>query len=122
MVAVALVLNLISLGILNRKKELGILKALGARNKDLFAIYFSEALILSAVIFVLSLAAAFGGAALLNYEFRTGYNADFSVFSVNVRSVLTVFAASFVLNFVATLLPLQKIKKMNPIDSIKTTG
>lgn len=121
-VAVALVLNLISLGILNRKKELGILKALGARNKDLFAIYFSEALILSAVIFVLSLAAAFGGAALLNYEFRTGYNADFSVFSVNVRSVLTVFAASFVLNFVATLLPLQKIKKMNPIDSIKTTG
>lgn len=115
------VINTIGVGILNRTKEIGILKALGAKNKDLFAIYFTEAFIISAITFIAGICLSFAVAAFLNYAVMVSYANIFKLFFVSWWSVLVVFIASFVFTFLATLFPLLKIKKLNPIDSLKTT-
>ncbi len=118
-IMVIMVINLISISILSRKKEIGILKALGAKNRDIFAIYFSESFILAVSVFLLSLGGAIGGIAFLDKDFRTGSTLPVTVIKTDVFIVLTILAASFAAIFLATLIPLNKIKKMNPVDSIK---
>lgn len=58
-VLVLLVINLISFSIASRKKEVGILSALGASNGDITSIFLLETLIISAISFVILLALTF---------------------------------------------------------------
>ena len=46
--------NFISTSIVYKKREIGVLRAIGARAKDVFAIFFSESMIICLINFILS--------------------------------------------------------------------
>jgi ABC-type lipoprotein release transport system permease subunit len=54
-----MLLNFISVSIANKKKDIGILRAIGARKIDVFKIFFSEALFIGVVCSLLAIIGTF---------------------------------------------------------------
>ena len=72
-VLVLVVINLISLSIMDRKKEIGILSALGTQNRDIAKIFTIETLIISLISFIFNLGALFAFTAFFNFEYSKIY-------------------------------------------------
>ncbi len=119
LILLLLVMNLISFSIMNRKKEIGILSALGATNRDLTKIFLIEALLIAAVTFVFNVAAIVVASALFNKFFSAAITLTAPLLRVDIFTVITLIIASFGLLLIAALLPIRKIIKLKPIDAIK---
>lgn len=116
-----LVINLISFSITSRKKEIGILSALGTSNKDVTSIFLIETGIISVIIFVVNFALSFTFAAVANLFFS---KAEFSsiilsFLRVDLLTIAITIGLSFGLLLLAAMIPLYKIIKLKPIDTIR---
>ena len=118
-VLILMAINLISSSITSRKKEIGILAALGANNRDITRIFIFETLVISVICFVLTLVLAFVFAAVFNAVFCQSYSYKIPFFKVDIFVVLTLIASSFGLLLLAALIPIRKIVKLKPIDAIR---
>ena len=119
---VMLVINLISLSITNRKREIGILSALGTSNKDVTKIFLFETLVIAAVCFVVTLILVFILAVVLNVLASYDYaGIVISIFRVDIITVAVLAVSSFGLLLLAAWIPTSKIAKLKPIDAIRNT-
>ena len=114
-----MVINLISFSITARKKEIGILSALGASTKDVTRIFIFETLVISAISFVSTLVLAVVFALTFNYVFCGTYEYTLPLFRVDIFTILTLVATSFGLLLLAAWIPIRKIAKLKPIDAIR---
>lgn len=108
-----LLMNFLSVNISGRKKQLGILRALGARKKDVVNICLSESLIIACVDFVLSLTGVLILCFILNKLFFL------SLFNVGILHIIALMLLSFGVSALATIIPVVKIASERPVDIIK---
>lgn len=118
--AALLLLNFISASIAAKSKEIGILRAVGARGLDVFRIFFSEAFIFAIVCFVLS---SFGSAWLCNM-INAGITSTTIVPTVellnyNLVNIGVNLLVSLVVSAVATFLPVLHAARKPPVESIR---
>ena len=118
-VLILLVINLISFSILDRKKEIGVLTALGTANRDLTKIFVLETILISAVTLVVSLAGAIGITYFISSDHFSIYVNYIPLLQVDVLTVAVAIVTSFGFPLLATLIPLRKIGKLNPVDAIR---
>ena len=113
-----LLFNFISVSITNKKREIGILRAVGARSADVFKIFFSESVIIAAICFVLSLIAGFVVCGVLNDLLAPELGA--AIFVFGPLSILVLLGIAAVTSFIATFLPVYSIAKKKPVESIRS--
>ena len=120
-VLILLVINLISFSIASRKKEIGILSAIGTSNKDITSIFLLETGLIAAISFVITLALSFIFVLVFNVVFSKIdlLSVLFPFLRVDILTVAILLALSFGLLLLAALLPIRKIIKLKPIDAIK---
>ncbi len=111
--------NFISVSISSKTREIGILRAIGARGIDVFKIFILEALMITGTCFILSTIASFVVCSLANKSL-IGSMIGMSVLNFGVLSVLMLLAMSVFISFVATLSPVIKASKKSPVDSIRS--
>lgn len=111
-VSALLLMNYLSVTIELRKRELGILRALGGRKADVVLICLFESLLIAAAIFVLSLIATFVWCVLVN-----GYY-GIPLFIVGPVPVLFLALLCFGVAALATILPVYRISKRKPVEII----
>ena len=111
--------NFISVGIENKKKEIGIIRAVGARGVDVFKIFIIEALIITSLCFVLS---AVTSVVLCNIINISASESFMQISFLNFRFVnaLILLVLSSIIAFIATILPVGKYVKSSPVDSIRS--
>ena len=119
LILLLLVINLISFSIAARKKEIGILSALGTPTRDVTRIFVFETLVIGAVTFVLTLILAVVFALVFNTVYCGAFEYTLPLFKVDIFTLLTLVAASFGLLLLAALIPIRKISKLKPIDAIR---
>ena len=107
--------NFLAVNIGMHTREFGILRALGARKRDVMKIALSEGLAVAALEFVLALLGVTAVNAIVNYVLML------SIFSLGWLATLLFFALSFGSATVASLLSMRKVIKMQPIEVIKGT-
>lgn len=113
-----LLMNFIGTSISYKKREIGILRAVGARSSDVFKIFFSEALIIALINFILSVAAVIAMNTFIGNALRTeGLN--ITLLSFGARQLLLMLAISIAVAVIASFLPVNKIARRKPIDAIK---
>ena len=99
-----------------RTKEIGILRALGERKKDIRRLFTSEsvfiglfsailALLMVAVVSVIIIHALYG---LIKYN----------IVQINVGNVIFAIVIAIVISFIAALLPARRAANLNPIDAL----
>ena len=119
--AALLLLNFISASIAAKTKEIGILRAVGARGADVFRIFFSEAFIFAMICFVLSsigagiLCNAINNSVMESTIIPTAALLNFNVLNVGITLLISLFVSA-----IATFIPVFKAARKSPVDSIRT--
>ncbi len=112
-----LLFNFISVSISNKKKEIGILRAVGARSTDVFTIFYAESSIITLICFALAMIACFAICPILNSQIAAALGA--SIFVFGPVSWLVMLGIAVLTSVVATFLPVYVIAKKRPVESIR---
>ena len=113
-----LLMNFISISISYKKKEIGILRALGARGSDVYGIFLNESLIITMINFVVAVAATIGFTILINNLVVQDLGIALMLLSFGIRQVGLLFGVSLLVALVGSFLPTNRISRMKPIDAI----
>ncbi len=107
------IINTMFMIVMERRKEFGIMKALGAERWSILGIVITEAVILGAVGGIVGIGLGFIGTDVLNslYPFRLA--------SISLRLVAISFAYSILLAVLAALYPAYQAVKVNPVEAMR---
>ena len=118
--AALMLLNFISASISAKSKEIGILRAVGARGTDVFKIFFSEAFIIAMICFVL---AAVGAGFVCNIVNNSVTQLEMiqtsKLLDYNLVNIGLIFLISMVISAIATFFPVFSASKKSPVESIR---
>lgn len=115
--AALLLSNFISVSISYKKKEIGILRAVGARSFDVFKIFFSESFFIATICVAIAIFASVSLCVAINATLITLISASLLVFGIN--SLVVLIGVAFVTVVVATFLPVWSAAKKKPVESIR---
>ena len=113
-----LLMNFIATSISYKKREIGILRAVGARSSDVFKIFFSEAFIIAIINFILSTAVVVGGIVFVNAWMRNN-GINITVLNYGARQFILMLLISIGVALLASFLPVYNIARRKPVDAIK---
>lgn len=113
-----LLMSFISTSISYKRREIGILRALGARGKDVFSIFFNESAIIAFINFVLATIATIVVCAVINWSIINELGINITLLVVGPLQIGIIFGVSFLSAFIASLIPVMKIAHKKPIDAI----
>ena len=109
--------NFISVSISQKKREIGILRAVGARGTDVFKIFFSESFFISLICVLLSTIGSLVLCSVLNTSLAEGVGASLFVFGIASFAVLV--GVALLTAVAATFLPVFNAARKKPVDSIR---
>lgn len=116
--AALLMMNFVANSVTAKKREIGILRAVGARGIDVYGIFFHESEIIALMNTVVASIAAGVVAWALNNSVVNQYHIPLAIFAFSWRTVLVILALSILVSAVASFLPSYLISRKKPIDSI----
>ncbi|WP_426334673.1 ATP-binding cassette domain-containing protein [Paenibacillus silvae] len=112
-----MILVVLYISVVERTKEIGILRAIGARKKDIRRIFFSESALLGAFSGIIAVIAALGLSYVLNILLEQAFGAalihlsgDYMLFGLVVSTGISVIAG---------LMPSSKAAKLDPMESLR---
>ena len=115
--AALMFLNFITVSIASKQKDIGILRAIGARKSDVFKIFFSESLFIATVCTILALIFTFVAEFFLDRYFVS--EIGISVLQFSFITVGLVMAVSLFIALIATFIPVLHSSKKPPVESIR---
>ncbi|MEK6944907.1 MAG: ABC transporter permease [Thermoproteota archaeon] len=114
------IMNTMYTSVLERTKEIGVMKSIGAKNSAIFTIFFVESGLLGMVGgvigIILGLAFAFG----LSAAGRAFLGSELIQASISPFLVIGALMFSFILGTAFGVLPAYQASKLNPVDSLRS--
>ena len=114
-----MLLNYVSASITTKTKEIGILRAVGARGSDLFKIFFSESGLMSAICLVISIIASVIVVWRINEVFKSGLMKA-ALLNFGVLNILVIIGGAILITVLGTIVPVIIASKKQPVESIRT--
>lgn len=116
-------LNTLSISLLQRTKEVGILKALGAKRTDIFKMFILEAFLISFFGGAMGLLFGYGAAKGINYGMNmlaTKYGvAAASFVEVPTAFVISIIVFIFCLGLVTGIFPAMRASKIHALEALR---
>ncbi|MDE6189576.1 MAG: ABC transporter ATP-binding protein/permease [Clostridia bacterium] len=112
--------NYIAVSISYKKREIGILRAVGAKSSDVFSIFFSESLIIALINFVLAFVVCLVGCTLLNRMLRNDYGFEITLLNFGIRQIGLMLLISVGVALIASFVPVYRLSRKKPIETIRT--
>lgn len=116
--SILLLVNYILTSVMIRKKEIGILRALGARKVDILKIFFTESCMIGLMAAIVSLMSAYFVTVYLNHFISNILYFDISFIRFTVVPIFLIILGVVIFTFMASLGALRRISMMRPIDII----
>ena len=114
-----LVMSYIGNSISYKKKEIGVLRALGATGRDVYRIFTWESLIILGIVAAISLIILFGGCIAVNIVMKNQLGIYITLLVVGIRQIALVCGVCFVIALIASFFPTFRISRMQPIDAMQ---
>ncbi|CAN5398794.1 ABC transporter permease [soil metagenome] len=123
-VAVLGMFNTLTISLLERTREIGLMMALGARRRDMRILFVLEAALISIVGAVVGIAIAYIGGAIVNLLINLnaqsrGVTQWFNLFSTPLWSIVAVIGATVIVGLIVVYLPARRAERINPIDALR---
>ena len=114
-----MLMNFIATSITNKKREIGILRAVGARGNDVFGIFFNESIIIAIINWIVSVIVSGSAVYFINTAFRTKYNFLVTILHFGILQILLMLGLSLIVAFVASFIPVYRVSIKKPIEAIR---
>jgi len=119
-VAGFVIMNSIYTSVLERKKEIGIFKAIGAKNSDIALFFIIETILISLLGGVIGLFAGFSIGRVVEYLTNSSLDSEMLIVTLDIRLISFAFVFSLILGLISTAYPALKAAKLNPVDAIRS--
>lgn len=110
--------NFVVTSISYRKKEIGVLRSLGARSIDVIKIFLWEGLIMALISGIITSVLLVIVSSILNDIIMNGISLILTPFIVGIRQFIVIFLLVFVVVIISCIFPIKRMSKMRPIDAI----
>lgn len=114
-----LLFNFITASIHAKRKEIGILRALGASGGDVFKIFMSESAIVVIICSIVSVILTGVISSAVNASVSAQFGIPFSMFTFGIVSVAMIFGIAVVTAVISTFLPVWKNARKRPVEAIR---
>jgi putative ABC transport system permease protein len=114
------IMNTMYTAVLERTKEIGIMKSIGARNSAIFTLFFIESGFLGLVGGILGILFGAGLAYSLAFFGRLALGSDLIRVSISPFLVIGALAFSFILGTLFGVLPAIRASKLRPVDALRS--
>ena len=111
--------NFIATSVSHKKREIGILRAIGSRSNDVFRIFFAESFIIAMINFVLAVIGTGVVTFIVNNLLRNQVGILITILSFGVRQIVLLLALSLIVAAVSSFIPVKRIASKRPIDAIR---
>lgn len=112
------IMNIMLVTVTERTREIGIRKALGARNFDVLTQFLLEAVVVSLTGGVLGITFGVGSILLFNYVMTNYQSGEFTA-QVELWPIIVAFCFSFVVGVFFGWYPARKAAAMDPIEALR---
>jgi putative ABC transport system permease protein len=113
------IMNAMYTAVLERTKEIGIMKSIGARNSTIFSLFFIESGFLGAVGGFIGIVIGLGLSYGLAYAGRITLGSDLIQAHVSLFVIVSALAFSFIIGTIFGVLPAYQASKLQPIESLR---
>lgn len=112
------IMNIMLVSVTERTKEIGLRKAVGARNKDIMNQFLLEAVtltLLGGIIgFLGGTLLSFGASIVLTSALKTNWG-----FTIPIGAVILSFGVATIIGLIFGIYPARKASKLNPIEALR---
>ncbi|WP_318503756.1 ATP-binding cassette domain-containing protein [Bacillus sp. T3] len=112
-----MILVVLYISVVERTREIGILRAIGARKKDIKRIFFSESALLGLFSGLIAIVAAIIISIVLNNILLDSFGAE--LINLSMGNMFFGLAISTIISIIAGLLPSSKAAKLDPTESLR---
>lgn len=103
--------NTMFTAVLEKTKDIGIMKSIGARNSDILIIFILNSALIGLVGGIIGILIGFGLSSVLTMIGLTSI--------VNIKTVITTLAISIVVGMISGFIPAINASKLNPVDALR---
>ncbi len=111
--------NTMYTSVLERRKEIGTMKAVGARNSDILLIFIIESGILGLIGGILGVGVGIGIAKGIEYVARVLIGADMLRASMNPLIMIGSLGFAFIVGLISGFFPSYQASKLKPVDALR---
>ncbi|MCP3684892.1 MAG: ABC transporter permease [bacterium] len=115
------IMNTMFISVLERTREIGIMKSIGATNKAIFSLFFIESGLIGSVGGILGAIIGIGLALGLAAIGRLALGSDLIQAQISIWLVVGSIFGSFLLGSLFGVIPAMKASKLNPVDALRHT-
>ena len=113
------IMNTMYTSVLERTRQIGIMKAIGARNSSIFSLFFIESGLIGSIGGLIGAAFGAGIAVGLAFVGRALLGVDMIRAEISIWLLISSVLGSFLLGSVFGILPAVKAAKLNPVDALR---
>ena len=110
---------IIYINIMQRSKEIGVMKAVGYQNRDVKGIFIYEAIWIVGIALFMAFLIAQGLGSIANVVVNHFYPSISKVFELNFLSIFSTLVFAVLLGYISAYFPARKISKMDPVESLR---
>ena len=111
--------NTMYTAVMERTKEIGIMKSIGARNSDIFKLFFIESGILGMAGGIIGIILGFGLGKLVENAGRTILGTELLTPVFSPLLIISALLFSFLVGSISGLMPALQASKLNPVDALR---
>jgi putative ABC transport system permease protein len=117
LVSAIMILTVLYISVVERTQEIGVMKAIGGRKKDIRRIFVSESFLIGLFSGILGVGIAMGLSFIGNIFIENLFDA--TVFTMTPMFALAGVSISIVISVLAGLLPANKAAKLDPVEALR---
>lgn len=116
--------NTLTISLLERTREIGLMMALGSRNSDMRKLFIFEAVLISFFGSVVGILLAIIAGQIVNFMMNRfsaarGVNESFQIFSNPLWAILLLIGFTIFVGLLVVFIPARRAQKINPIDALR---
>lgn len=105
--------------VLERKREIGVMKAVGAKNLDILIIFIIESGLIGLVGGIIGAAIGLGFAFTASFIANTAFGADIISVSISYPLILAALAFAFFIGVIFGIIPALQASKLKPVEALR---
>ncbi len=113
------IMNTMYTAVVERTKEIGIMKSIGAKNKDIFSLFFFESGLLGMVGGIIGIGIGVGLAKGLAYIGSLQLGSNLVQAKISLLLVIGALLFSYIIGSLAGILPAIQASKLSPVEALR---